>query len=51
MGQYKPLWLRFLSSLDDVCYGIGAPHVLDLCLVALSIVIIVIALVAGYQFI
>ena len=49
IGQYKPLWLKFLSRLDDVCYGIGAPHVLDLLLGALVIVITVIALLVGYR--
>jgi len=51
MGQYKPLCLRCLSILDDVCYGIGAPHFLDLCLGALFIALILTALVAGYRFI
>jgi phytoene dehydrogenase-like protein len=49
MGQFKPLSLQFLSLLDDVCYGIGAPHVLDLFLGALVIVSVVIALVVGYR--
>ena len=30
--QYKPLWLRVLGAVDDVCFAIGAPHVLDLFL-------------------
>ena len=30
--QYKPLWLRAISSIDDVCFGLGGPHVLDLLL-------------------
>lgn len=30
--QYKPLWLRVISSIDDVCFGLGSPHVLDLLL-------------------
>jgi hypothetical protein len=32
IGQYKPWWLRLISSLDDVCYRSGAPHVLDILL-------------------
>ena len=31
--QHKPLWLRAISVMDDVCFAIGAPHVLDLFLV------------------
>lgn len=30
LDQYKPLWLRLLSFLDDLCYGIGVPHFLTL---------------------
>lgn len=30
--QYKPLWLRVISAIDDVCFRIGAPHFLDLLL-------------------
>lgn len=30
ISQYKPWWLSALSSVDDVCYRVGAPHVLDL---------------------
>jgi hypothetical protein len=32
LGQYKPRWLRLISSLDNVCYRSGAPHVLDILL-------------------
>ena len=32
ISQYKPWWLRFISLFDDVCYRMGAPHVLDLFL-------------------
>lgn len=35
MTQYKPAWLRALSAFDDVCFRIGAPHILDLLLVGL----------------
>jgi len=49
--QYKPLWLRFLRRLDDLLYGIGAPHLLDLFLGTLAILVtgLLIALVAGYR--
>ena len=30
LPQYKPLWLRVISMIDDACYAVGAPHVLDL---------------------
>jgi hypothetical protein len=51
IGEYKPPWMQFLNILDDACFGIGVPHVLDLFLGALVIVVIVIALVAGYRLI
>ena len=38
IGQYKPWWLRLISSLDDVCYRTGAPHVLDILLGLLLVV-------------
>lgn len=41
ISQHKPRWLRFISSSDDVCYRIGAPHVLDLLLVLLSALAVV----------
>lgn len=28
--QYKPLWLRWLSTLDDLCFQLSLPHVLEL---------------------
>jgi hypothetical protein len=34
--QYKPSWLRALSVLDDACYAIGAPQVLDLALATVA---------------
>ena len=30
--QYKPLWLRVISSIDDKFFSVGAPHFLDLLL-------------------
>lgn len=45
--QYKPVWLRVVSAIDNVCFAIGAPHVLDLFLLACAIaLVIVIALAA-----
>jgi hypothetical protein len=29
LDQYRPALLRALGRLDDVCYRVGAPHVLD----------------------
>ena len=42
LSQYKPLWLRGLSHLDDCCYRLGAPHVLDLLLAALALMLVVV---------
>ena len=45
--QYKPIWLRVISAVDDACFAIGAPHVLDLFLFACAIALVsVIALAA-----
>jgi hypothetical protein len=30
ISQYKPSWLRVIGWIDDVCFSMGAPHVLDL---------------------
>ena len=35
--QFKPLWLRLLSKMDDGCFAIRAPHVLNCLLIALLI--------------
>jgi hypothetical protein len=32
LPQFKPLWLRLLSAVDDGCYAVGLPHLLDLML-------------------
>lgn len=32
IAQYKPVWLRALSAVDDWLFAAGAPHVLDLLL-------------------
>ncbi|MBI3925322.1 MAG: FAD-dependent oxidoreductase, partial [Armatimonadetes bacterium] len=32
LGQYKSPWLRALSFVDDLCFRVGAPHVLDVLL-------------------
>lgn len=44
--QYKPSWLRAISALDDRCFAIGAPHVLDLSLVVLLLALITLAAMA-----
>lgn len=33
-SQHRPAWLRMVGALDDLCFAIGAPHVLDLTLAA-----------------
>jgi uncharacterized protein with NAD-binding domain and iron-sulfur cluster len=35
ISQYKPLFLRLISAIDDFCYSIKAPHVLDIFLAIL----------------
>ena len=42
LSQHKPAWLRALSRLDDLCFALGLPHVVDLGALAL----VVLALVA-----
>lgn len=45
--QYEPSWLRVVRTVDNACFAIGAPHVLDLFLFACAIALVgVIALVA-----
>lgn len=38
--QYKAPWLRALGAADDVCYALGAPHVLDLLLLAVVVAVV-----------
>ncbi|MHB9080690.1 MAG: FAD-dependent oxidoreductase [Pirellulaceae bacterium] len=46
--QYKPLWLRAISAVDDVCFSLGAAHVLDLLLGgSLILLAIVLAILLG----
>ena len=33
--QFKPRWLRVLSMLDDLCYALRLPHILDLLILGL----------------
>lgn len=35
--EWVPPWIRTLRRLDDLCYAVGAPHVLDLALGALAL--------------
>jgi uncharacterized protein with NAD-binding domain and iron-sulfur cluster len=37
ISQYKPVWLRVVSAVDNVCFALGAPHVLDLLLIGCAI--------------
>ena len=39
--QYKPLWLRIISSVDDVCFSLHLPHIFDLFLFLLCASLIV----------
>ena len=45
--QYTPAWLRLVQVIDNACFAIGAPHILDLFLIACMIALLgVIALAA-----
>ncbi len=33
--EYKPIALRAIGALDDLCYAIGLPHIVDVTLVAI----------------
>lgn len=39
ISQYTPLWLRVLGRLDDVCFRWHGPHVMDLLLGALLLLL------------
>lgn len=39
--QYKSRWLRVISTIDDVFFSFGAPHILDIGLVAILVMIAV----------
>lgn len=49
LPQYKPKWLRLLGAIDDLLYRIGAPHVLDVLLVALLVGFAVVLLAVIFQ--
>jgi hypothetical protein len=38
--QYKPIWLRGISMLDDLCFKFGLPHIIDIFLIGIIISII-----------
>lgn len=42
LPQYKPSWMRLISFLDDGFFRIGAPHILDLLLLAAGIALVMI---------
>ena len=44
--QYKSRWLRVISAVDDVCFSVGAPHVLDLFLVGFLIALVALVVLA-----
>lgn len=47
--QYKPIWLRVISAVDNACFAIGAPHVLDLFLFACGIALVSVIALAALQ--
>ncbi len=38
--QYKPVWLRVISAVDNACFAVGAPHILDLLLIGGAIALV-----------
>lgn len=40
LPQYEPWLLRFVRMIDDYCYGAGLPHVFDILLVVVPLLII-----------
>lgn len=38
--QYKPAWLNIIGAIDDVCFKLGLPNVIDLILFAILIVVL-----------
>jgi hypothetical protein len=40
IAQYKPVWLRAISAVDNACFVIGAPHILDLFLLGCAIALV-----------
>ena len=39
--QYKPRWLCWISWVDDVCFRLGAPHILDISLALLLLLAVI----------
>lgn len=35
LPQYRPAWLRLLRSLDNLCYSVRLPHLMDILLILL----------------
>ncbi len=47
IAQYKPVWLRAVSAVDDLLFAAGAPHVLDVLLAGLLIAIAALIVLAA----
>jgi len=45
--QYKPLWLRAITALDDLCFSVGTAHILDLLVISIPVVLAVVLALAG----
>lgn len=41
ISQYKPLFFRIISSIDDICFAVGAPHILDILVLGFVVVLII----------
>ena len=39
LDQYRPLWIRTLSGIDDILYSMKAPHVIDVIFCLLFVLI------------
>ena len=42
ISQYKPLFLRIISAIDDIFFAIGAPHILDFLLIGFLITLVIV---------
>lgn len=37
--QYKPSWLRAIGMIDDLCFKMGLPHIVDLLLIGIVVAV------------
>jgi glycine/D-amino acid oxidase-like deaminating enzyme len=41
ISQFKPVWLRAIAAIDDGCFALGLPHVVDLLIIVAFVVAII----------